>query len=87
MVKPCCAWTAYRFPPRIGKEKQARVDAVPEAVRDIAWKAQSRLSSRFKALSKKGKRPTIVVTAIAREMCGFIWAIGRAMAQAPVVKA
>lgn len=70
------SWS-YRYPPRIGRDKQAKVDAAPEPVRAIAWKAQTRLSSRFRMLSKKGKRPTIVVTAIARELCGFIWAIHR----------
>jgi transposase len=74
------AWS-YKHPPRIGREKQARVAAAPEPVRAIAWKAQSRLSARFRALSKKGKRPTIVAIAIAREMCGFIWAINRALQQ------
>jgi transposase len=74
------SWS-YRFPPRIGREKQVKVEAAPVAVRAIAWKAQTRLSGRFKALTKKGKRPTVVVTAIAREMCGFIWAIDRAMRQ------
>ena len=72
------AWS-YRHPPRIGREKQAKVDACSEAVREIAWKAQTRLSGRFKALGRKGKRPTIVAVAIARELCGFIWAIDRAM--------
>ena len=66
----------------MGREKQAKVDAAPEGVRVIAWKAQTRLAARFRALGKKGKRPTIVVTAIAREMCGFIWAIHRAMSDA-----
>jgi transposase len=75
------SWS-YRHPPRVGREKQAKVDAAPEAVRVIAWKAQTRLAARFRALGKKGKRPTIVVTAIAREMCGFIWAIHRAMSDA-----
>ena len=75
------AWS-YRHPPRIGREKQAKVDAAPKAVAEIAWKAQTRLSARFRTLAKKGKRPTIVVTAIAREMCGFIWAIHRAMTAA-----
>ena len=60
--------------------KFAKVEAAPKAVAEIAWKAQTRLSGRFRALSRKGKRPVIVVTAIAREMCGFIWAIDRAMA-------
>ena len=55
------------------------MDAAPDAIREIAWKAQTRLSGRFRALSKKNKRPTIVVVAIARELCGFIWAIDRAM--------
>jgi transposase len=72
------AWS-YRYPPRISRDKLAKVAAAPEPVRVIAWKAQTRLSSRFRALSKKGKRPTIVATAIARELCGFIWAIHRAV--------
>jgi transposase len=72
------SWS-YRYPPRIGRDKQAKVDAAPAPVRAIAWKAQTRLSGRFRTLSKKGKRPTVVVTAIARELCGFIWAIHRAV--------
>ena len=79
MAEPCCARTSYRHPPRIGKVKLAKVEAAPPAVREIAWKAQSRLSARNRALIKSGKRPTIAVTAVARELCGFIWAIDRAM--------
>ena len=80
------SWS-YRHPPRIGRDKQAKVDAAPEAVRAIAWKAQSRLSDRYRALIKTGKRPTIAVTAVARELCGFIWAIDRAMRGASAAKA
>lgn len=40
-------------------------------------KAQMRLCGRFRTLTRKGKRPTIVVTAIARELSAFIWAINR----------
>jgi len=71
-----CSWS-YRHPPRVGKEKLAKVAAAPRAVQEIAWKAQSRLSARFRALTRRGKRPTVVVTAIARELSGFIWAISR----------
>jgi len=71
-----CSWS-YRHPPRVGKEKLAKVAAAPRAVQEIAWKAQSRLSARFRALARRGKRPTVVVTAIARELSGFIWAISR----------
>jgi transposase len=73
----------YRHPPRVGKDKQVKVEAAPEAVRAIAWKAQTRLTARYRDLTKKGKRPVVVVTAIAREMCGFIWAIDRAMRGVP----
>ena len=70
------SWS-YRHPPRVGREKQAKVDAAPEAVRAIAWKAQVRLSGRYRALVKKGKRPCVAVTAVARELAGFVWAIGQ----------
>lgn len=71
-----CAWS-YRHPPRVGQEKQERVAAAPRAVREIAWKAQCRLSARYRMLARKGKLKTVIVTAIARELAGFIWAINR----------
>jgi transposase len=80
------AW-CYRYPPRVGPTKQARVEAAPEAVRAIAWKAQTRLTARYRDLSRKGKRPTIVATAIARELAGFIWAIGRELTAPPATAA
>lgn len=73
-----CAWS-YRHPPRLGKEKLARVAAAPRVAREIAWKAQSRLSARYRALLRRGKKPTVVVTAVARELSGFIWAIDCAL--------
>jgi hypothetical protein len=45
-----CAWS-YRHPPRVGRKKQEKVAAAPRAVREIAWKAQCRLSARYRALS------------------------------------
>jgi transposase len=74
-----CSWS-YRHPPRVGKDKLAKVAAAPPAAQEIAWKAQSRLSGRFRALVRRGKRPTVVVTAIARELAGFIWALNRSLA-------
>jgi transposase len=79
-----CSW-AYRHPPRVGKDKQARVEAAPRAVREIAWKAQHRLYNRYRALTRKGKLKTVVITAIARELAGFIWAINRQIATAGVM--
>lgn len=71
-----CSWT-YQYPPRIGQEKQRKVDAVPEPVRAIAWKAQCRLHRRYRALLSSGKLKTVAVTAVAREFAGFIWAVSR----------
>jgi transposase len=65
----------YRFPARIGRHKLATMDAVPDAVRIIAWKAQTRLCQRYRRLMAKGKPRQVVVTAIARELAGFVWAI------------
>src|SRR6267154_718586 len=74
-----CSWS-YRHPPRVGKKKQDKVAAAPRAVREIAWKAQCRLSARYRALTRKGKLATVAVTALARELAGFIWAINREIA-------
>jgi transposase len=70
------AWT-YRHPPRIGAKKLAQLERVPPKVREIAWKAQSRLTARYRALAARGKRLTIVCTAIARELAGFMWSVAR----------
>jgi transposase len=73
------AW-AYRHPPRVGKDKQAKVAAAPRAVREIAWKAQHRLYTRYRALTRNGKLKTVAITAMARELAAFIWAVSRAVA-------
>jgi transposase len=70
------AW-CYRHLPRIGKAKHYVHEHLPPAVRDIAAKAQARLCARYRALSGRGKPLTVAVTAIARELAGFVWAIGR----------
>jgi transposase len=70
------AWS-YRHPPRVGKQKQVKVEAAPRGVREIAWKTQTRLCGRFRKLTRDGKRSTIVATAIARELSAFVWAINR----------
>ena len=54
-----------------------RQEALPKAICDIAWKAQLRLTSRFRQLVAPGKAKPKVATAIARELTGFIWAIAR----------
>jgi transposase len=76
-----CSWS-YQHPPRVGKKKQERVAAAPRVAREIAWKAQCRLTARYRALTRKGKPKTVAVTAVARELAGFIWAINREVTMA-----
>ncbi len=70
------AWS-YRYPARVAGEKVEVLVKLPKPIRDIAWKAQQRLCARYHKLSRAGKKPTVVVTAIARELAGFVWAIGQ----------
>jgi transposase len=72
------AWT-YRHLPRTGKLKHYVHERVPAAVRDIALKAEARLCARYRTLAGRGKKLTVAVTAIARELAGFVWAIGRSV--------
>jgi transposase len=77
------AWT-YRHSAGVGTTHQRRQQTLPQRVREIAWKAQSRLCARYRRLTAKGKRNTVVVTAIAREIAAFLWAIAREVKPAPI---
>ena len=70
------AWS-YRYRPRLTKVIAARQKDVAPAVRAIAWKAQQRLHRRYVRLLSRGKSKQQVVTAVARELAGFVWAIAR----------
>ena len=70
------AW-AYRYLPKGSRQIQVRQESLPQEIRDIAWKAQLRLCKRFRALVAHGKHPNVAVTAIARELVAFMWAIAR----------
>ena len=69
------AW-AYRHRPAVGSALRKRQAALSEEVKAIAWKAQHRLHGRYQRLLGRGKCQPQVVTAIGRELLGFIWAIG-----------
>ena len=77
------AWH-YRQPARITPHLQKRQEGLPKAVTDTAWKAQSRLHGRFKHLLGPGrKKPQVAAAAVARELAGFVWAIGRMVQPQP----
>jgi hypothetical protein len=69
------AW-AYRHRPMLGPALRKRQAPASADVKAIAWKAQHRLHARYRALTARGKCKQQVVTAIGRELLGFIWAIG-----------
>lgn len=69
------AWH-YRHRPRICQRQKPLQEALPPKVAAIAWTAQGRLHRRYWALSNKSKPSAKIVTALARELAGFVWAIG-----------
>jgi transposase len=69
------AWS-YRLRPAIGPRLRKRQEGVPEPIKEIAWKAQVRLTKRYARLAAAGKDQRKIVTAVGRELLGFIWAIG-----------
>jgi transposase len=69
------AWS-YRYRPAIGPRLRKRQEGVSEEIKEIAWKAQVRLSKRYARLAAAGKDQRKIITAVGRELLGFIWAIG-----------
>jgi transposase len=74
------AWS-YRYPAKVSRHIQLRLEQQPKAIQDISWKAQVRLCKRFRRLMARGKNANQVVVAIARELVSFMWAIAK---QVPV---
>jgi transposase len=76
------AW-AYRYPAKVSRHLQLRLEQLPKPIQDISWKAQVRLCKRFRRLMARGKHANQVVVAVARELVGFLWAIAK---QVPVTR-
>jgi len=70
------AW-CYRLHAKVGARLVRRDGSLPEIAKEIGWKAQVRLCGRYRRMMARGKKSQIVATAIARELVGFIWAIGQ----------
>jgi transposase len=76
------AW-AYRYPAKVSRHLQLRLEKLPKPIQDISWKAQVRLCKRFRRLMARGKHANQVVVAIARELIGFMWAIAKQIPVTP----
>jgi transposase len=70
------AW-AYQHRPNVTGYllRRQKSLALSDEVKQIAWKAQYRLHKRYKAMLVRGKNKNQIVTAVGRELLGFIWAI------------
>ena len=75
------AW-AYRYPAKVSRHLQLRLETQPQMIQDMSWKAQVRLCQRHRPLVARGKHTHVVTVAIARELAGCMWAIAK---QLPVV--
>jgi transposase len=69
------AWS-YRLRPCVGPALRKRQEGIAEEIKEIAWKAQHRLHKRYLRLAAAGKDQRKIITAVGRELLGFIWAIG-----------
>lgn len=70
------AW-AYRFPARRSRFLLKRQQGLPKTICQISWQAQLRLCARYRQMRARGKAQQVVITAIARELAGFLWAIAK----------
>lgn len=68
---------AYSFPARISRVIRMRQEGLPREIKEISWKAQVRLCGRFRKLMARGKNRNRTITAIARELSAFMWAIAK----------
>jgi hypothetical protein len=70
------AWN-YRTTPKIGQWMKERCPLVSEDIKALAWKAQLRLHKTYQRLIARGKRSVVATAAVARELLGFVWSIGK----------
>lgn len=78
LVESACT---YRFPARKTAIIKRRGEKCSQNIQDISWKAQKRMCGRFRHLRDRNKKSVVVHAAIARELAGFIWAIGQEVIQ------
>jgi transposase len=75
------AW-AYRYPAKISRHLQRRLEHPPKVSQDLSWKAHVRRCKRYRRLVARGKHANVVTVAIARELTGFLWAMAK---EVPVI--
>ena len=74
------SWS-YRYKPALKGALLKRQEDQPADIQAISWKAQHRLHDKYFRMLSKGKSGGKAVTAVARELAGFIWAIAQEVEQ------
>ena len=64
---------AYRSSPKVSANLSKRQQGQSRVVKELSWRAQNRLSGRYRRLKLRGKRENKVIVAVARELCAFLW--------------
>ena len=72
------AWH-YRHRPAVGLNLKKRQEGLPEEIKQISWKAQHRLNLKYRRMAAKGKVGQKAIVAVARELLGFIWSVGKTL--------
>lgn len=73
------SWS-YRHPAKVSERLKKRLDGQSAEIKEISWKAQERLCRRYRRLTRKGKPTQVAVTAVARELTGFLWELNHNVA-------
>lgn len=68
------AWS-YRHTPGVRRRIREKLRGLSPEIQAISWEAQNRLHKKYKRMLGKGKHKGTIVTSIARELLGFVWAI------------
>jgi transposase len=68
---------AYRLPPKVSAQLTARQQGQPREVKALSWRAQNRLGGKYRKLVARGLHRNKAVTAVARELAGFLWELHR----------
>ena len=76
------AW-AYRYPAKVSRPLQRRLETPPQVIPDISGKAQVRLCKRYRRLVAKGTHANVVTVAMARELVGLMWAMAKEVPVTP----
>jgi transposase len=76
------AW-AYRYPAKVRRPLQLRLEKQPKIIQAIRWKAQLRLCQRYRQLVSRGQHHHVVTVAMARELAGFMWAMAKQVPWTP----